>query len=92
VGRIRAPHDVGVTGAELDRLIARQRDYFRARGQGLEWKLRAHDLPTDLPVRLVAAGFVPQEPTGGRSVRRGAPTHAGILDLLRRRFNPHGGR
>ena len=61
-GRIRAPRDVGVTGAELDRLIARQQDYFRARGQGVEWKLRAHDLPADLPERLVAAGFVPEEP------------------------------
>ena len=63
VGRIRAPRDVGVTGAELDRLIARQRDYFRARGQGVEWKLRAHDRPVDLPERLAAAGFVPQEPS-----------------------------
>jgi GNAT superfamily N-acetyltransferase len=63
VGRIRAPRDVGVTGAELDRLIARQRDYFRVRGQGVEWKLRAHDLPADLPERLVAAGFVPEEPS-----------------------------
>ncbi|MBE1492727.1 GNAT family N-acetyltransferase [Plantactinospora soyae] len=63
VGRIRAPRDVGVTGAALDRLIARQRDYFRARGQGVEWKLRAHDLPADLPERLVAAGFVAQEPS-----------------------------
>jgi GNAT superfamily N-acetyltransferase len=63
VGRIRAPRDVGVTGAELDRLIARQRDYFGARGQGVEWKLRAHDLPADLPERLVAAGFVPEEPS-----------------------------
>jgi len=63
VGRIRAPRDVGVTGAALDRLIARQRDYFQARGQGVEWKLRAHDLPTDLPERLVAAGFVPEEPS-----------------------------
>jgi GNAT superfamily N-acetyltransferase len=61
VGRIRAPRDAGVTGAALDRLIARQRDYFQARGQGVEWKLRAHDLPPDLPDRLVAAGFVPQE-------------------------------
>jgi ribosomal protein S18 acetylase RimI-like enzyme len=63
VGRVRAPRDVGVTGAELDRLIARQRDYFRARGQGVEWKLRAHDRPADLPERLVAAGFVAQEPS-----------------------------
>jgi GNAT superfamily N-acetyltransferase len=63
VGRIRAPRDVGVTGAELDRLIARQRDYFHARGQGVEWKLRAHDLPADLPERLVAAGFAPEAPS-----------------------------
>jgi GNAT superfamily N-acetyltransferase len=63
VGRIRAPRDVGVTGVELDRLIGRQRDYFQARGQGVEWKLRAHDLPADLPERLVAAGFVPDEPS-----------------------------
>ncbi|WP_122981986.1 GNAT family N-acetyltransferase [Actinoplanes teichomyceticus] len=62
-GRIRAPRDVGVTGAELDRLIARQRDYFQARGQSVEWKVRAHDRPADLPERLVAAGFVPSEPT-----------------------------
>jgi GNAT superfamily N-acetyltransferase len=63
VGRIRGPRDVGVTGAELDRLIARQRDYFQARGQGVEWKLGAHDLPEDFPKRLVAAGFVPQRPS-----------------------------
>ncbi|MFD0817317.1 GNAT family N-acetyltransferase [Micromonospora zhanjiangensis] len=63
VGRIRAPRDVGVTGADLDRLIARQRDYFQARGEGVEWKLRAHDLPPELPARLVAAGFVPEEPS-----------------------------
>ncbi|MEU4424368.1 GNAT family N-acetyltransferase [Actinoplanes sp. NPDC024001] len=63
VGRIRAPRDVGMTGAELDRLIARQRDYFRARGEGVEWKLRAHDLPADLPERLVGAGFVAEEPS-----------------------------
>jgi hypothetical protein len=63
VGRIRTPRDLGVTGAELDRLIARQRDYFRARGQDVEWKLRAHDRPADLPERLVAAGFVPGKPS-----------------------------
>ncbi|MEU4625651.1 GNAT family N-acetyltransferase [Actinoplanes sp. NPDC023801] len=61
MGRIRAPRDVGLTGADLDRLIARQRDYFEARGQGVEWKVRAHDLPEDLPERLIAAGFVPQQ-------------------------------
>ncbi|MBB2946932.1 GNAT superfamily N-acetyltransferase [Actinoplanes lutulentus] len=63
VGRVRAPRDIGVTGAALDRLIARQRDYFQARGEGVEWKVRGHDLPTDLPERLVAAGFVAGEPS-----------------------------
>lgn len=63
VGRIRAPRDVGVTGAGLDRLIARQRNYFQARGEGLEWKVCAHDRPAELPERLVAAGFVPEAPS-----------------------------
>jgi GNAT superfamily N-acetyltransferase len=63
MGRVRAPRDVGVTGAALDRLIARQRDFFAARGQAVEWKVRAHDLPTELPERLVAAGFVAQQPS-----------------------------
>jgi len=48
-------------GAELDALIARQRDFFTAKGQPVEWKFRAHDLPTDLPARLRAAGFEPEE-------------------------------
>ncbi|MEU4692374.1 GNAT family N-acetyltransferase [Actinoplanes sp. NPDC023714] len=60
VGRIRAPRDVGVRGAELDRLIARQQEYFRDRGQGVEWKVLAHDLPEELPERMVAAGFEPE--------------------------------
>jgi GNAT superfamily N-acetyltransferase len=63
MGHLRAPRDVGVTGSELDRLIARQRDYFQARGQAVEWKYRAHDLPADLPERLTAAGFVPERPS-----------------------------
>jgi GNAT superfamily N-acetyltransferase len=48
-------------GAELDALIGRQRDYFAARNQSVEWKTRGHDLPTDLVQRLIAAGFVPEE-------------------------------
>jgi len=51
----------GVTGAELDALIARQRDFYAARGEAIEWKLHGHDLPEDLPVRLRAAGFGPEE-------------------------------
>jgi hypothetical protein len=50
-----------LSGAELDALIARQRDHFAARGERVEWKLHGHDLPADLPERLVAAGFEPEE-------------------------------
>jgi hypothetical protein len=39
-GYICGPRDVGVTGADLDRLIVRQRDCFAGRGEGLGW-LRA---------------------------------------------------
>lgn len=48
-------------GDELDLLIARQRDFFAARGEAVEWKTYAHDAPADLPARLRAAGFVPEE-------------------------------
>jgi GNAT superfamily N-acetyltransferase len=51
----------GLDGAEIDALIARQRDYFAAKGQAVEWKLRGHDLPADLPDRLKAAGFEPED-------------------------------
>jgi len=60
-GYISGPRDVGVTGAELDRLIARQRDYFAGRGQAVAWQTRAHDEPADLPARLRAAGFAAGE-------------------------------
>ncbi|MGK5442293.1 GNAT family N-acetyltransferase [Micromonospora sp. URMC 105] len=51
----------GLTGAELDALIARQVELFRQRGESVEWKLNAHDEPADLPDRLRAAGFVPED-------------------------------
>jgi GNAT superfamily N-acetyltransferase len=60
-GFVSAPRDLGVEGAEVDRLIERQRDFFAARGEGVEWKTRGHDLPPDLPERLLAAGFVAEE-------------------------------
>jgi len=60
-GYISGPRDVGVTGVELDRLIARQRDYFARRGEAVGWSTRAHDQPADLTARLRAAGFVPGE-------------------------------
>ena len=60
-GFITGPRDLAVTGAELDALIARQRDFFAARGEAVEWKTRGHDLPADLTERLRAAGFVPED-------------------------------
>ena len=52
----------GLYGTELDAFIAAQRDHFKALGQPVEWKYHGHDLPVDLPERLVAAGFTPGEP------------------------------
>jgi len=51
----------GLEGAELDALIARQVAFFTDRGERFEWKLHGHDLPADLPERLRAAGFEPEE-------------------------------
>ncbi|GAB2519332.1 GNAT family N-acetyltransferase [Nocardiopsis aegyptia] len=50
-----------VADGDLDLLIARQRDLFAARGEAVEWKAYGHDLPEDLPERLRAAGFAPEE-------------------------------
>ncbi|MFI7609196.1 hypothetical protein ACIBTV_29355 [Micromonospora sp. NPDC049366] len=52
----------GLAGDALDELIARQVEVFRRRGEQVEWKLAGHDEPADLPDRLRAAGFVPEEP------------------------------
>lgn len=60
-GFVTGPSDLGVDGAELDALIARQRDVYAARGEAVEWKTRAHDLPADLTARLTAAGFVAED-------------------------------
>jgi GNAT superfamily N-acetyltransferase len=51
----------GLEGADLDELIARQVELFRERGEHFEWKLHAHDRPDDLPQRLQASGFSPEE-------------------------------
>ncbi|QPP10520.1 GNAT family N-acetyltransferase [Streptomyces bathyalis] len=73
VGGFRAfvfgPRDSGLRGADLDRLIARQRDRFAAREETAEWRIHAHDEPRDLPERLRAAGFVPGD---GKTVLVGA--------------------
>ena len=51
----------GLDGAALDELIARQVHVFAGRNERFEWKLHGHDRPADLPRRLRAAGFVPEE-------------------------------
>jgi GNAT superfamily N-acetyltransferase len=60
-GYVSGPRDFGMRGADLDRLIVRQRDYFAARGEAVEWATRGHDEPADITVRLRAAGFVLEE-------------------------------
>ncbi|NUP19725.1 MAG: GNAT family N-acetyltransferase [Streptomyces sp.] len=59
-GLVSGPRSLGVRGAGLDRLIARQRDFFAARGEAVEWKIPGHDEPADLADRLSTAGFVPE--------------------------------
>lgn len=51
----------GLTGADLDALIERTRDYFSGRGEAFEWKSYDYDEPADLPERLTAAGFTAGE-------------------------------
>lgn len=41
--------------------IARQVDFFTARGEQVEWKTYSYDAPADLTDRLRAAGFVPED-------------------------------
>ncbi|WP_339134260.1 GNAT family N-acetyltransferase [Streptomyces sp. f51] len=60
-GFVSGPRDLGVYGTDLDLLIARQRDFYAARGEAVEWKTRAHDLPADLTERLTGAGFVAED-------------------------------
>ena len=60
-GFVETAQRLDVDGEALDALIAFHRDYFARRGDAVEWKTRAHDLPADLPERLLAAGFVPEE-------------------------------
>lgn len=51
----------GLEGDELDALIARQVAFFADRGEEFEWKTHGHDAPADLPERLLAAGFLPEQ-------------------------------
>lgn len=66
----------GLEGPELDAFIADQRDRFDGLVEEVEWKYHDRDLPADLPSRLLAAGFVPQEEETvmvGEAARLAAP-------------------
>nr|MBU9943769.1 hypothetical protein [Dermatophilaceae bacterium] len=66
------PLDAGAPGAMVEcpqglgedpgHWIARQVEFFTSRGQEVEWKTYGYDEPADLQARLVAAGFVAQDP------------------------------
>lgn len=53
----------GLEGAALDALVAATVAWFRDETDvdEVEWKTRGHDLPVDLPARLEAHGFEPDE-------------------------------
>jgi GNAT superfamily N-acetyltransferase len=50
-----------LTEETADSVIAAQRRYFADRGSPVEWKYYDYDQPADLPARLVAAGFEPDD-------------------------------
>ena len=58
---IESPDGLGPDPAAYDAVIARQRDFFAARGQRVEWKTYDYDEPADLGDRLLAAGFVKED-------------------------------
>jgi GNAT superfamily N-acetyltransferase len=81
-GFVTGPRDL--SGHDVDALIAAQIAFFGARGEAVEWKARGHDLPSDLPDRLRAAGFV-AEPTETVVIGRvtdmpaAPPAHDGVV-------------
>jgi GNAT superfamily N-acetyltransferase len=50
-----------LTDGTADAVIAAQKKYFMNRGTPVEWKYYDYDQPADLPSRLVAAGFEPDD-------------------------------
>ena len=50
-----------LTDSTADAVIAAQKTYFATRGTPVEWKYYDYDQPADLPARLVAAGFEPDD-------------------------------
>lgn len=51
-----------LASADVDAVIEEQIAYFSALGFNFEWKWYSHDEPPDLPDRLIAHGFEPEDP------------------------------
>jgi GNAT superfamily N-acetyltransferase len=51
-----------LNASNADEVIAGEVRFFGERSERFEWKLYSYDEPADLPDRLAAAGFVPEEP------------------------------
>ncbi|HEY9373362.1 GNAT family N-acetyltransferase [Streptomyces sp.] len=51
----------GLDPAAVDAVVAGQIRHYAEFGRTFEWKAYGHDAPADLPKRLLAAGFVPDE-------------------------------
>lgn len=51
-----------LTPENADEVIAEQVAFYTARNLSFEWKWYSHDLPPDLPARLIRHGFEPEEP------------------------------
>jgi ribosomal protein S18 acetylase RimI-like enzyme len=51
-----------LTAADADAMIRAQIERFATVPETWEWKYYSYDQPADLPDRLLAAGFVPEEP------------------------------
>ncbi len=64
---VKLPYDEGaviwsdLSATDADAVIAEQVAYFGNLGYGFEWKTYSHDLPPDLPERLLRAGFEADE-------------------------------
>ncbi|MEO7447912.1 MAG: GNAT family N-acetyltransferase [Humibacillus sp.] len=54
---IESPDGLGPDPTEWESVVARQRDFFAARGQQVEWKTYDYDEPAELPSLLLKVGF-----------------------------------
>jgi GNAT superfamily N-acetyltransferase len=68
-----------LTADTADAAIAAQRAYFTARGTPVEWKYYDYDSPADLPQRLLAAGFEPEDQELMLVAESGSVSHDVVL-------------